>query len=76
MTSRELSPSTEKATPKSAATDLSVAEDAMRDFLREALHGRVCTDCGEDLTPGHGCKACAEKHELLRQVFPTLHGDA
>lgn len=51
-------------------------EPTVRDFVRNALLGRACTDCGSDLVPEQPCECCAEKRELLRQVFPQIHGDA
>lgn len=52
-----------------------MSED-QREFLENLLDGHACMKCGEDLTPGEPCAACAEKRELLRQAFPKLHGDA
>lgn len=50
--------------------------DEQREFIEAALRGDVCLECGDEITPGDPCATCAEKREILRQVFPQLYGDA
>lgn len=58
------------------ATSGSERAAAQEQLARDLLTGRACLECGEPTFPPEPCEACAEKRELLRQVFPELHGDA
>lgn len=52
------------------------ATEAQLEMIRRTLAGLVCTNCGEDFDDIGRCDTCAEKREILRQVFPQLHGHA